>query len=108
LDLLAQCGAAPSQNAICISRICEEELPYSLVKHRDSAEKIFSLICYIDGGQKQNLGTVLYGENQSKVVQSKANSALFLPNTKDSYHGGVWSEPKGFLRRTVQIFAVEA
>jgi hypothetical protein len=107
LDVLAQCGYTSTNNITCISRMCEEKLPYRLERHRDRTEKILSLIWYIDGGPGQNLGTVLYGETENKAVRSKANSALLLPNTKDSYHGGTWSEPEGFFRRTVQLFAVD-
>lgn len=108
LDLLNKCGQTATRHVTCISRLCEEELPYHLETHRDQPEKILSLVWYIDGGPGSDLGTVLYGKNESKSVRSKENSALFLPNTENSYHGGTWSKPERFLRRTVQVFVIDA
>lgn len=108
VQMLKNMGLPFHYNISCISRICEERLPYELKRHRDSSEKLLSLIWYIDGGPDSNLGTKLYGSKHSKLIESIDNSVLCIPNIQYSFHGGEWATPASYNRRTLQVFAIKS
>lgn len=90
-------------------RLTREVCPFTLPPHVDNQGKSYVVIIYIPhpNNAKHRNGTILYKKMGSLLVpvrkiKYKPNSALLLPRTPDSWHGGNWHDH--FIRDTLHLY----